>query len=227
MRSRPGSTSRFFLRLPRLAWLSASCVVSAACDSHANVQVELRGDDCMSCHADELETTKQPPHALVNFDDDCGSCHDQRAWSPAPGFAHAQAFPLTFAHEDPSCKACHGAGYKAEAIERDCVDCHGELAREVENPVHAGLTNDCFACHRTDSFMPARFVHSWPLNGVHKTTDCRACHVGNPATYEGTSTRCVSCHDDDRLRVDAMSVQHAGFPSACEGCHSAETWVVP
>jgi hypothetical protein len=201
--------------------------VLAACDSHAKIKVEARGNDCVSCHADDVTRTKQPPHALVRFDAQCSACHDEAAWSPAPDFDHARAFPLTFSHDEPACSDCHESGYAQEDIQRECVDCHGAIAEQVVDPVHAGLTTDCFACHRTDAFLPARFVHSWPLTGVHESTECRACHTDNPATYEGTSTLCVTCHRSDRVRVDAVSVEHAGYPDSCQGCHGADTWLVP
>jgi hypothetical protein len=188
------------------------------CESEASTKKELvHGNDCTSCHADEASTAKNPPHVDATFND-CESCHGQDKWKPAM-FAHTDKFPLTAGHAGVDCASCHTKGYTPGMIPNKCVDCHANDAVNVPNPIHAGLSTDCFACHRTDGFSPAHFVHSWPLLGVHMTTQCVACHMGKPALYEGTSTECVSCHQADRARADAAISGHAMYENECQHCH--------
>jgi hypothetical protein len=197
----------------------------ASCAPHGGAaKTELRGEDCNLCHTDEVRETKSPPHAQAGFPQDCGSCHDEQSWRPAPGFAHVESFPLTLGHEGPGCASCHQSGYEAGKIQNECVDCHSARAAAVVDPTHQGLSTSCFACHRTDSFFPARFVHSWPLEGKHTLTSCGSCHGNNPARYEGTDSACLNCHADDRARADANSSAHRGYDDDCASCHEFDAF---
>ena len=200
---------------------AAACL--AACGPHSAAvgeKIETRSDECSSCHLDEWRTTTSPVHTRVSFGTDCGGCHVQTQWSPAQGFAHTQSFPLTQAHAEPSCAACHGSkGFERGAVENSCASCHAPQAAAVSDPVHAGLSTSCSACHRTDAFAPATFVHAWPLVGAHAIQGCASCHTGSPARYEGTSSACITCHADERARADRSIAGHAGYAIRCESCH--------
>jgi hypothetical protein len=191
----------------------------AACATHSEGKSEIHGGDCASCHTDESAKTADPPHLQARFGSDCGSCHNELSWQPAPGFMHTSGFALTLGHADLVCSECHAAGYVPGKIPNQCVDCHGAKAALVADPVHAGLDTNCFACHRTDAFKPAHFVHSWPLKGKHELLTCGSCHPGNPASYETTSPACVSCHAADRARADATIADHMTFATTCQDCH--------
>jgi predicted CXXCH cytochrome family protein len=184
-------------------------------------KLETRGDDCVSCHADEWSGTAAPSHTQFGFDQDCGGCHEEKDWSPAQGYAHVASFPLALGHANRACASCHTTpnGFEPSAAVNDCAACHAARAAAVPSPIHAGLSQNCFACHKTEAFKPSRFVHSWPLQGVHETLPCVSCHSGRPAQYEGTSTFCVRCHADDRARADMTIGGHSGFSNSCETCH--------
>ena len=217
------SRLRSALRLP--AWLALACCLLCACEATPGERVtEVRGGDCAVCHRDERAAARTPPHDEARFGDDCGSCHDEVRWAPAPSYAHTAAFPLTLGHEGRSCGACHGAGFAPGATSAACVDCHGSLAAGVIDPVHARLTQDCFACHRTDAFWPARFVHAWPLRGKHALTSCRSCHTDGDTRYEGTSPACFGCHQQDYERINATSAAHKNNATTCDDCHGFETF---
>jgi hypothetical protein len=68
------------------------------------------------------------------------------------------------------------------------------------------------------SWTQARFDHDdtrFPLDGAHEKVDCALCHPG--ARYEGTESRCASCHVGN-------DVHRGRFGSRCEDCHSVVAW---
>ena len=205
--------------------LTVLLVLAAGCTSHGQEdRMIVSGSDCASCHGDEAIATTSPPHAQARFVTDCGACHNEKAWLPAPGFSHPTRFALIDAHAGHECSSCHEKGYLPGQVSSECVECHGSAAKEVVDPVHNGLSTDCFACHRTDAFWPARFVHSWPLQGKHTLPSCGSCHPGNPAVYERTSPECVSCHMADAERANATVIGHEAYGVDCADCHSAEAF---
>jgi hypothetical protein len=206
------------------SWIALGALLASCAPHGGPAKTELRGEDCQLCHVDEARGTTSPPHAVLGFGESCGGCHDEESWRPASGYAHAASFPLTLSHEGPSCASCHQNGYTAAATSSECVDCHGERAAAVVDPVHDGLSQNCFACHRTDGFFPARFVHSWPLKGKHTLTSCGSCHAGRPARYEGTSSACLNCHQGDRARADEVVSGHAAYPEDCASCHGFDAF---
>ena len=203
-------------------WLALLGTLSLGCQTEPTKKSIVHGDDCASCHADEADAVTSPPHLEAMFTA-CGTCHGQDQWTPAM-FAHTEKFPLNDGHAGVSCASCHTSGYTPGMIPNRCVDCHAGDAAQVPNPIHEGLSTDCFACHRPDGFKPARFVHSWPLQGKHAMAQCVGCHSGMPATYEGTSTLCISCHRDDRTRADAAINGHAMYENECGNCHGVESF---
>ena len=201
----------------------ATALFLVACRIEVSERTEVSGHngDCASCHADEWSLTRAPSHSEAKFSDQCGDCHGSSAWRPALAYDHVKSFPLTLGHSALDCASCHSQGFAPGKTKSDCASCHTAEAEAVVDPVHAGLTNDCFACHRTDSFFPAHFVHSWPLRGKHTLTSCRACHQSQagPPVYERASSACVSCHTHDQTRADTALPEHAGYSAQCEQCH--------
>ena len=111
---------------------------------------------------------------------------------------------------------------RIEVRSGDCIVCHSDDVQHALNPPHEGFPDTCGTCHSNDAWMPAAFMHSWPLNGVHEAIVCGACHVGNPPVYQGTPTVCVGCHQDD---YDGSPFPgHSDFPTTCENCHTTEAW---
>lgn len=210
--------------LPPVRTIACLSVLIGACSPHSAGKQEARRGDCATCHADEALQTSEPPHVEAQFGQDCSACHDEERWLPSRGFVHTQAFSLSLSHDGPACADCHTETYAPGVVPNQCVDCHRERAEAVVNPVHAGLSQSCSACHGTDQFLPSSFIHSWPLEGAHAEATCASCHPGTPAQYEGTATACASCHLDDRARADMTVENHATFPSTCETCHKPQTF---
>lgn len=59
---------------------------------------------------------------------------------------------------------------------------------------------------------------NFPLVGMHRTLNCRDCHINN--VFEGTPKTCEVCHwerrQDDRYRLR--------LGTRCEDCHTPESW---
>jgi hypothetical protein len=106
----------------------------------------------------------------------------------------------------------------------DCSSCHQSDFQSASQPLHVGvISDDCGSCHGNESWSPARGSnHSWPLNGAHSDAACNACHLGEPAVYEGTTTACLDCHQDDREL--AMEPSHVDFSNDCSTCHGTSAW---
>ncbi len=98
------------------------------------------GIGCRDCHADD------DPHEGA-LGSRCSRCHNPVAWSLWE-FEHDKKtdFPLTGAHTDLVCAACHPPGtWKSPS--QSCNACHRS------DDIHAGgFGRDCAACHVTSSF---------------------------------------------------------------------------
>jgi len=80
----------------------------------------------------------------------------------------------------------------------------------------------CEVCHNPESWTikkkTSTFDHAqtgFPLDGQHKTVDCRTCHID--LTFSNAKTSCISCHKD-------MHQQTVG--QDCERCHTPLSWGV-
>ncbi len=89
-----------------------------------------------------------------------------------------------------------------------------------QNP-HGPLKVECSTCHVATSWTVVRpakqFAHApatFPLQGAHASTSCRACH--RALDFTGTPTACVSCHKD---------VHQGELGADCARCHSARSFV--
>ena len=104
----------------------------------------------------------------------------------------------------------------------DCAVCHQAALQQAPSPLHDGFPATCGDCHGKDAWLPAAFMHAWPLTGAHEALACGACHVGEPPIYQGTPTLCVGCHQDD---YDGSPFPgHDGFATTCQDCHTTNGW---
>ena len=85
-------------------------------------------------------------------------------------------------------------------------------------PGHPAVGGDtrCAACHTEEGWKAVRFAHErtgFPLDGLHATVTCKACHPAGFATP--VLGACAACHRDP----------HAGqLGLRCGGCHDATSW---
>ncbi len=193
----------------------------AACHAtgYANTSAE-----CYSCHAGDFSDATDPNHVTNNFDHNCALCHSTAAWQPASFDHNGTAFPLTGAHANQQCIACHANGYSNTSA--DCYSCHQGDFAAVTDPNHVAnnFDHNCVSCHNTSAWLPATFDHagtSFPLTGAHTTLQCIACHASG---YTNTPSLCFDCHSGDFTSVTDPDHTLAGFSHDCTGCHTTTAW---
>ncbi len=181
---------------------------------------------CVSCHLD--------PHRK-QLGTSCCSCHDEKTWSPAPRFDHAQtSYPLTGKHARVECAACHATPAVARTLDAkgmrvpqwkplahtDCSACHSD-------PHASRFGNSCVKCHTTESFheiAKGAFDHDktrYPLRGAHATVSCAKCHdakAGGRAHL--TFGACTDCHRDAHNGLATI----AGTAQDCSACHDVRAF---
>jgi hypothetical protein len=136
---------------------------------------------CFGCH-------QKDDFHKGQYGQQCDLCHSTTAWKPSTFNHQTSAFPLTGAHTNLKCTACHKAG-QFQSAPASCAGCHGE-------PVfHAGVFGvNCGNCHTTNNWN-ARYTGPHPSigegNGInHGGASCRDCH-----TVSVTKAVCTKCHN--------------------------------
>lgn len=125
----------------------------AAC--HEGTNYSAASPDCVTCHLDDFNAVTTPNHVTSGFSQDCTTCHDIAAWSPADFRAHDdEYFPIysgKHAGEWNSCVECHTTPGNYTSF--SCVDCHEhdnptELAKEHDDiRDYVYESNACYSCH--------------------------------------------------------------------------------
>lgn len=196
-------------------------------ECHTDEKYVDTSSECYSCHQNDFEGADNPNHAEAELDHNCAMCHSTEAWSPAT-FNHDENtdFPLTGAHLTVSCEECHIDGLYNNASS-DCFACHDDDYEEVDDPNHleGQFDHNCAICHSDAAWTPATMDHDntdFPLRGAHITVNCGECHINGQ--FEGTSSECFWCHDDDYEEVDNPNHLRGQFDHNCAICHSVEAW---
>lgn len=162
--------------------------------------------DCYSCHA------QADPHA-GRFGQDCAQCHTPEGWENATFDHSLTAFPLTGAHLNLACEACHVNGV-FQGTPQDCYACH------QADDAHAGqFGQDCARCHTPEGWENAAFDHSlaaFPLTGAHVNVACADCHTGG--VFKGTPQECSACHAEPEYHLGLFGVE-------CSACHDTAGWL--
>ncbi len=179
------------------------------------------GASCVSCHAAEHESFRDPELAQMTA--------AQHA---------ASGFPLAPPHDAPACDRCHDPERKRFAkrfpgrTPEQCSACHADVhAGQFEDGPFAG--QECSACHAALHFDPPAFgleEHArtaLPLEGRHAETECEACHE-KPAedaarVFRGTPADCERCHEDAHAGFFEPFVEGLLPPERgqCARCHDA------
>ena len=86
-------------------------------------------------------------------------------------------YPLEYKHKDVKCDACHrGPVYTKKKLGSKCYTCHknDDVHKEEQ-----GKT--CKRCHNVQGWTKEVFfdhdLSEFPLNGLHATASCEACHL--------------------------------------------------
>ena len=220
-----------------------------ACDAcHAGGVFQGTPSACVACHQREYDATANPDHGLAGFPTTCETCHNTTAWQPAT-FDHS-SFPLTGAHAQQSCNACHANGV-FEGTPDECVACHLDDYQNADDPDHEAknFPTDCRLCHNTVDWGDASFSHQGVTQGCVQChlkdyngatdpnhaalglpTTCEQCHTStsdwNQATFShrGIAQACAACHLADYNAATDPNHAAAGFPTTCETCHDTVDW---
>lgn len=200
----------------------------AACHLDARFdEPKLGENDCGTCHVDVHRG---------NLGQECGTCHTPTRFQDVNGIGlHVRTgFPLTGAHLQLACTACH-VDAKAGAyttLNSDCISCHRKdyTGATMVDHVAAGFPTDCRQCHSDLTWHGGvQFDHLaashgiFALLGAHAQLQCSACHIppaGTPKWRPASQTDCVACHQPDYDRQHGGS----GFPTTCADCHTVNNW---
>ena len=90
----------------------------------------------------------------------------------------------------------------------------------TQNP-HGAISIACDVCHATGEWKITRkdmaFDHNtqtgFPLEGQHRSGDCKACHANNQ--FAGSKTECYQCHND---------IHKGQLGKQCDQCHTSKSW---
>lgn len=175
---------------------------------------------CSTCHLDDFQGTTNPNHVNAGFSTNCTQCHTTSQWQGAV-FQHPASFPLTSAHANRSCTACHTTPGVYTGLSTDCASCHLDDYQATTNPNHTqlGYPTTCTTCHTPTLWSNATFNHPRINRGNHRNLACIDCHTVPAAT---PAFSCTHCHEHRRSSTDS---DHSGVPnyqylsSACYNCH--------
>lgn len=181
---------------------------------------------CSDCHIADYNQSVNPNHLEINLLTVCEECHTTAPdWKPAAFTIHNDYYPLTGAHTNPDCFACHQDNYNNTP--NQCVGCHLPDYNQTTNPPHESsqFGTDCESCHTNIAWTPATFDHDgqfFPIySGKHngEWTSCTECHT-TPGNYAMFS--CIDCHEHNKPDTDDEHNGVGGYlyeSQACFECH--------
>ncbi len=179
---------------------------------------------CFSCHKSNYQAATNPNHPAAGLPHTCQDCHNTTTFNQSTFNHTTTGFTLTGAHVSLACSSCHKG--TVTGLTPDCYSCHSQDYANTTDPNHAAqnFPHDCTQCHSTTSWGDANFDHSttgFALTGAHAAVTCQSCHASG---YTNTPTACISCHQNDFNGTTNPAHKSAGFPTACEQCHTTTAW---
>ncbi len=201
----------------------AHAVIANDCAACHNGNYTNTPNTCNACHAADFNATTDPNHVLLQFPDDCASCHSENAWTPSTFNHDGQYFPIYSGKhkgEWDQCMDCHNN--PGDFGQFTCINCHtnpetNEEHEEVQGYFYSDAA--CLACHPTGEADDV-FDHGstgFLLSGGHSGVDCISCHSGG---FSGTNSECVACHQNDFDQSINPSHVTLGMSTDCTSCHT-------
>lgn len=183
-------------------------------DCHPSSYVVFNPKSCTDCHQ-QIDQFAINSHIIV-FDANCTACHDGQE-SINQSFNHdLPKFSLTGKHTETICENCHAGAINLESFKDPptaCAACH------QDQDAHSSFLGTlCENCHNAKDWKPALYDHAqttFILDGGHTSIACSDCHPD--PTFQGLSSACISCHQDDEPHQDQ-------FGSDCTLCHTTTNW---
>jgi hypothetical protein len=108
---------------------------------------------CVACHRDDYDRTRNPNHRSAGFPTACEQCHDTGGWEGATFDHDGRFFPInsgTHRGTWPSCSTCHVNPSNFRVFE--CIGCHEHRRSEMDDE-HEGVRGysysspACYNCH--------------------------------------------------------------------------------
>lgn len=133
-------TTSFDHDISRFPLIGRHAVV--ACEEcHRSLQYKGAPLNCDACHRDKHHEGRLGPK--------CEPCHNPNSWKRWRYDHDTQThYPLTGAHHDLDCQACHATKNVAKAmLPMDCLSCHRQ-----DDTHHGAFGPSCERCHTTASF---------------------------------------------------------------------------
>jgi len=198
------------------------------CHVNGNYNLTSANTSCVNCHLTNFRATTNPSHAQLGFSQACEQCHSTVTWANAK-FDHSLTnFPLTGAHATLQCSLCH-VNNNFNLKDTSCVSCHLRDFKGTTAPNHvqAGMPTACQECHTTTSWAGASFDHTktgFPLTGAHTRVLCGLCHVNGNYHLTAANAECAACHLTNYNKTTDPNHVQAGFPTACQQCHTTTSW---
>lgn len=176
--------------------------------------------NCVGCHLQTFQRTTSPNHTAAGFSTTCNVCHNTTQWLGAV-FQHPASFPLSQAHANRACNACHTTPGTYAGLSTTCASCHMTQYQASRNPNHAvlGYPTSCNLCHTPTLWTNATFNHPRINRGNHSGLACIDCHTVPAAT---PAFSCTHCHQHNATTTNN---KHRGvrnyqyLSSACYQCH--------
>lgn len=217
---------------------------------------------CLACHAAAAREIASGggTHGLIENAHQCALCHSDHhgldfdlTRSAYPLFAHEKTNFSLLKHQvnydsgPISCEACHAEGAGFVVSDSSCLDCHSGKDAEFMRQHVQSHSPACLLCHDGQDRM-MNFDHQvtrFPLGGIHKVTECVACHKQDAQADIGSSesaltadsplllgggqaagsisflhppTQCAQCHSEPEIH-------RALFDPACAQCHTTTAWL--
>ncbi|HUX32828.1 MAG TPA: hypothetical protein VMV51_03080 [Gemmatimonadaceae bacterium] len=221
----PVAISKDFRHAPGTFPLEGAHQHAACTACHRTLDFANTPAACASCHTDVHHG---------EFGTQCARCHTPRSFIDPAAMRRMHEltrFPLRGAHVMAACEACHlpASPGQSQYANRPttCFGCHAVDYQRVKAPDHVAgaYPQVCTECHTMVSWRGASFDHAstgFALTGGHAAVACTSCH--GDGVYKGKSTLCVSCHQADYNKTSDPPHAAAGFPTACETCHTTANW---
>ena len=110
--------------------------------------------ECVDCHQQKYDQTRDPDHEVIGFPVDCQPCHNTRDWEDGIFDHDSQWFPVysgKHREEWDTCSRCHPSN--ANYAEFTCLSCHPHNDQRDTDDKHSELVDyeydsiECLRCH--------------------------------------------------------------------------------
>jgi len=189
--------------------------------------------DCIKCHDPHTSENKNQLIKATSGDAKenlCLTCHTTGLNVGEKGSRHAAL--------DMGCETCHVTHKTGEKGKTEfdfhltkttpalCLDCHdakdANLVKAHQNQPFA--TANCLTCHDPHQSNAPKLMQKF-THPPFAEKSCEMCHAQAKdgkvvLAQKDVKALCVTCHDEQRKKIETAKVQHAGAAGDCTDCHN-------